>query len=381
MSGADRPADQVSNRIMRAQTQMATATRPSLIGHLSRIPNRVWVSILVVMLIGLGEPLYAKARYAAREDLDFITVTLAGWGEVMMGFYFAVMIVAMHESWRAFWLKRWPYGTHDARRQIVIFAGSVVYGALGSAAFVAFFGLVVYNFGFNLSFAIDQTFTAILIPIAISGISESFGFRSAYADERLAREEAGRAAAEARYDALKNRLAPHFLFNSLGALAQTAVERPQAVERFVRSLSDIYRYVLQTEGRERASLKEDWKAASAFLEVQAQRRPDTFNLSVEIPDEVMDRELIPMSLLTLVENALKHNVATRNAPLDIHVSADANGITITNPVRPVLSVESSGIGLSNLSSRFGLAGAGTVVVSNTDDVFTVTLPWLPERAA
>ncbi|WP_412545177.1 hypothetical protein [Maricaulis sp. MIT060901] len=47
---------------MRAQTQMAPATRPSLIGHLSRIPNRVWVSILVVMLIGLGEPLYAKAR-------------------------------------------------------------------------------------------------------------------------------------------------------------------------------------------------------------------------------------------------------------------------------------------------------------------------------
>ncbi len=95
----------------------------------------------------------------------------------------------------------------------------------------------------------------------------------------------------------------------------------------------------------------------------------------------MDRELIPMSLLTLVENALKHNVATRNAPLDIRISADESGITITNPVRPVLSVESSGIGLSNLSSRFGLAGAGTVVVSNTDDVFTVTLPWLPERAA
>ncbi len=62
MNGADRPVDQVSNRIMRAQTQMAPATRPSLIGHLSRIPNRVWVSILVVMLIGLGEPLYAKAR-------------------------------------------------------------------------------------------------------------------------------------------------------------------------------------------------------------------------------------------------------------------------------------------------------------------------------
>lgn len=368
---------------MRAHTHTADLARPrpSISDRLSQIPNRVWVSIIVVMLIGLGEPLYAKARYAVREELDFIAVTLAGWTEVAAGFGFAVMIVALHESWRAFWLKHWPYGNHDTRRQLVIFAGSIVYGALGSAAYAAFFGLIVYNFGFNLSLVIDQTFTAILIPIAISGVSESFGFRSAYVDERLAREEAGRAAAEARYDALKNRLAPHFLFNSLGALAQTAVEHPQAVESFVRSLSDIYRYVLQTEGRERVSLEEDWKAASAFLDVQAQRRPGTFTVSVDIPEAFRDRALIPMSLLTLVENALKHNVATRSAPLDLDIKAAAEGITVSNPVRPVLSVESSGIGLSNLGSRFRLAGAGSVAIAQTETVFSVTLPWLPEPTA
>lgn len=82
-------------------------------------------------------------------------MTLAGWTEVAAGFGFAVMIVALHESWRAFWLKQWPYGNHDTRRQLVIFAGSIVYGALGSAAYAAFFGLIVYNFGFNLSLVID----------------------------------------------------------------------------------------------------------------------------------------------------------------------------------------------------------------------------------
>mgnify|MGYP007045538275 CR=1 FL=1 len=72
---------------------------------------------------------------------------------------------------------------------------------------------------------------------------------------------------------------------------------------------------------ERSGARPQRKAAAAFLEVQAQRRPDTFNLSVDIPDGVLDRHVIPMSLLTVVENALKHNVATRNAPLDINVTA------------------------------------------------------------
>ena len=346
----------------------------------TRIPPRFWVTVLVVMIIGLGEPLYYKIQYAISRQVAFLDAFVAGWQEVAIGFLFALAVATVHESWRAIVLNRWPYGERDRLRQIVIFAGSVVYGAAVAASFVWLFYTVLNDYGFNPGAVVDMTFTAVLIPIAISGISESFGFRSAYVNERIAREEAGRAAADARYDALKNRLAPHFLFNSLGALAQTAAERPQAVERFVRALSDVYRYVLQTEGRDSAPLSEDWHAADALLAVQKERRPDTLTISVDIPERYSSRTLIPLSLLTLIENALKHNVSTRSQPLDIAITAHDDGITVRNAVQPVLSVESNGIGLDNLDQRFVLAGAPPVRVEQNDETFAVTLPWLPEQA-
>lgn len=345
----------------------------------NRIPPRFWVTVLVVMIIGLGEPLYYKVQYAVSRQVAFLDAVVAGWQEVAIGFLFALAVACVHESWRAVVLARWPYGERDHLRQIVIFGGSVLYGAAVAAGFVWLFYTVLNDFDFNPGAAVDMTFTAVLIPIAISGISESFGFRSAYVNERIAREEAGRAAADARYDALKNRLAPHFLFNSLGALAQTAAERPQAVERFVRALSDVYRYVLQTEGRDSAPLSEDWHAADALLAVQKERRPDTLNISVDIPDQFSNRPLIPLSLLTLVENALKHNVSTRAQPLEIAITADEDGITMRNAVQPVLSVGSNGIGLDNLDQRFVLAGAPPVRIEQSETAFAVTLPWLPKQ--
>lgn len=346
-----------------------------------RIPTRFWVTVLVVMIIGLGEPLYYKAQYAIRNEVPFLTAVRAGWVEVLIGFLFAVAVATVHETWRGLMLRYWPYGDRDRLRQCLIFLGSMVYGALTAIAFVWLFYTVIYDFGFRTGVVVNMTFTAILIPIAISGISESFGFRSAYVNERIEREKAGRAAADARYDALKNRLAPHFLFNSLGALAQTAAERPQAVERFVRALADVYRYVLQTEGRESASLEEDWAAADALLTVQQQRRPDTLEIKTDLPDIFAQRRLIPLSLLTLVENALKHNVSTRANPLTISIAASERGITVSNHIQPVLSVESTGIGLDNLDQRFTLAGAKPVRVDRDDEIFSVTLPWLPETGA
>jgi hypothetical protein len=343
-----------------------------------RIPSRVKVAILIVMLIGLAEPMYGKIRYMIREDISLMEGLTAGWGDVAFGFLFAVAVVLIHETWRAWLLSRWPYGSNDRLRQMMIFGGSIVYGAMAASGFVWVYYTIMYSFDFSGSAAIDLTFTAILIPIAISGVSESFGFHSAYVRERVAHETERRAAADARYDALKNRLAPHFLFNSLGTLAQTAAERPETVENFVNALSGIYRYVLQTEGRERSSLAEEWTAAEALLTVQSQRRPGTLDIKTELPAQFDNNKLIPLSLLTLVENTYKHNVATRAEPLQISIRADEKGVVVENTIRPVLSVEPSGIGLDNLEQRFRSAGGAPVQISQTDAMFRVCLPWLPE---
>ena len=103
---------------------------------------------------------------------------------------------------------------------------------------------------------------------------------------------------------------------------------------------------------------------------------DGLQVSIDIPEAYSDRLIIPAAIQMLIENAIKHNVVSRNRPL--HISLHANGnnsIVITNNLQVKQSTEpSTGIGLRNIMKRYELVSDREVGIMKNESGFTVTLP-------
>ena len=81
-----------------------------------------------------------------------------------------------------------------------------------------------------------------------------------------------------------------------------------------------------------------------------------------------------MTLQLLVENAVKHNVVSRQKPLRIRIFSGKSYIKVSNNFQPKADQKGSGMGLKNISSRYAFLSNRKVVIRNEDDIFEVTIP-------
>ncbi len=179
----------------------------------------------------------------------------------------------------------------------------------------------------------------------------------------------------AQLNQLKDQINPHFLFNSLATLQSMAQEHDPNTGLFVQKLSEVYRYILQTNSDDLVSLKEELKVAEAYMFMLKARFEDAIVTVIEISDDLLTRKLPPFSLQLLVENAIKHNSATQTNPLRIEITTNGHEIIVQNNLQPKRSVvDSTNVGLANLQKRFSLLGSRSVSIERTQDRFIVRLP-------
>ncbi|MCB2377519.1 histidine kinase [Hymenobacter sp. BT635] len=231
----------------------------------------------------------------------------------------------------------------------------------------------------------EQYFNGYIFPLVITVIcslfmhSRSFllGWREALVrNERLQKEMA-----QAETESLRQQLDPHFMFNALNALTSLVEEEPKLAVRFIRQLSQVYRYVLDARQREVVPLADELEFAKSYLFLQNIRYGEA--LQIELPEaaQVAANFVVPpLSLQLLLENALKHNAASVSQPMHLRISLDSPGkcLTVSNTLRPrrLGPDESLGIGLPNLTARYAHLTAEPVVIARTDAEFVVTLPVL-----
>ena len=178
----------------------------------------------------------------------------------------------------------------------------------------------------------------------------------------------------ARYAALQQQLNPHFLFNSLNTLIAEIEYDPARAVSFTRRLSDVYRYVLRVQRLPLVSLDEELRFAEAYLYLHRVRLGDCLGCRMEIPDEMREYRLPPLTLQLLIENVIKHNAITESHPLEIVMVAHDGWLTVSNPIRIKRGVESEGVGLRNLSNRCRIMLGSEIEVVHTEARFTVKIP-------
>ncbi len=181
---------------------------------------------------------------------------------------------------------------------------------------------------------------------------------------------------ESQYEALKNELSPHFLFNSLNALQAIIGENQAAAKDYVFHLSTVLRNTLQSNVNQFITLKEELKLANSYLYLLNIRYGNNLKVSIDIPDEYQSGMILPLTIQLLVENAVKHNEISTARPLSISVKVNDNGkLTVSNNLQRKETQESSlGIGLSNLVQRYRMLCGRDVSITMGKDFFNVELP-------
>jgi two-component system LytT family sensor kinase len=179
-----------------------------------------------------------------------------------------------------------------------------------------------------------------------------------------------------QYETIRNQVNPHFLFNSLNTLS-SLINGNQAAESFINQLSSIYRYVLENHNAETVSLENEFEFVNNYFSLQKIRYEEKVEMEI-LPFDMKKYRILPVSLQILIENALKHNSATRDNPLRITISMEDEYISVKNNLQKKLNIESSpGTGLKNLGERLRLITNKEMKVIETKDEFIVKIPLIP----
>ena len=177
-----------------------------------------------------------------------------------------------------------------------------------------------------------------------------------------------------QFQSLKDQLNPHFLFNSLNVLSNLVYENADTAARFINRLSNIYRYVLDVQQEELVPLEKELEFAENYLSLQKIRFEESLQYLIHVPKN-QSGFLPPLSLQLLLENAIKHNIASSENPLHIDITLENNALVVKNNLQLKSSVleDSAGIGLSNISKRYELLSEERISVLNDGKSFIVKL--------
>ncbi|GAB4034259.1 ligand-binding sensor domain-containing protein [Spirosoma gilvum] len=181
--------------------------------------------------------------------------------------------------------------------------------------------------------------------------------------------------AEIHYQNLINHLNPHFLFNSLTSLNSLIISKPKDASVFLRKLSFIYRYILQNKDKELVSLQDELTFAQNYIALQESRFGEALQINIRIDDRYLTRQIVPVTIQNLLENAIKHNVLSDEDPLTIQIYTADETLFVVNSLQKKVFVETSHKqGLASLKSVYHYLGTREVIVTETDSAFTVAIP-------
>jgi hypothetical protein len=182
---------------------------------------------------------------------------------------------------------------------------------------------------------------------------------------------------QSRYDALTNQINPHFFFNSLNGLTSLIRKKNEenALE-YVNKMSDVFRYVLQSDKKGLVTLGEELDFVKAFFYMMEIRFANKLVFKINVADENRDLKLPVLSLLPLIDNVVVHNTIDSDHKMEVNICMNPQmELSVSNPVFPKLTTpDTNGTGLKNLENRFLLLMNRQIRIKNDGLRYTVYLP-------
>jgi len=182
---------------------------------------------------------------------------------------------------------------------------------------------------------------------------------------------------QSRCDALANQINPHFFFNSLNGLTSLIRKKDNEVTlTYVDKLSDVFRYILQSDKKGLVTLEEELEFVDAFRYMMEIRFANKLEYRIDVAPEMLSYKLPILSVLPLLDNIVVHNMIDSDHKMEINISLNKDKeLIVSNPIYPKLSSPvTNGTGLKNLENRFLLLMDKQIRVENDGTTFRVYLP-------
>ncbi|MDP3452643.1 MAG: histidine kinase [Bacteroidales bacterium] len=258
-------------------------------------------------------------------------------------------------------------------------------GIVSTAFFVAFFSALwiripVWNKGTETILFQDIYFnltvlTSFVLNLVIISFIQVYLYYVKSHEKALNIEIGKKTRAQYQYQQLKRQLNPHFLFNSLNVLDFLIYTNQERASDFVKKLSSLYRYLLNTEDLKSVPLKEELDFVLLYYSLMKERFSDGLDLTINIEPNKINHHIIPGGLQLLVENAAKHNIVCAEIPLQIDISTEQNYIVVRNNINlKINTIDSGGIGLKNIKGQYKLLFKKDIHITSDDNFFCVKIP-------
>ena len=156
---------------------------------------------------------------------------------------------------------------------------------------------------------------------------------------------------------LKSQINPHFLFNSLNNIYSLAYQKSEATPDAILKLSEIMRYMLYESNDNRVALEKEITYLQSFIELQKLRFKGKAHVILEVEGQIQNQNIVPLILISFVENAFKHGLATnKDHPIVINISVFEDNLlfTIKNKKNEQNKDQTGGIGMVNVVRRLDL---------------------------
>ena len=180
-----------------------------------------------------------------------------------------------------------------------------------------------------------------------------------------------------KYNMLASQVNPHFLFNSLSSLSMLVREKDEErALKYIDQLAYTFRYLSQNGSNSNfVDLRQEIEFAKAYTYLFKIRYADKISFEFDVEEKYLGYKLPAISLQPLIGNAVKHNTITSKRPLNVHIRTENGYLVVSNEKYPMIEPSAgTGIGLSNLNSRYQLLLSREIEIIDNDKVFEVRLP-------
>ncbi|MBS1514784.1 MAG: histidine kinase [Bacteroidetes bacterium] len=278
-----------------------------------------------------------------------------------------------------FYLQKKVDWLHNPFKKVIyIVTSNIVYTSIVLIVFISVWYSVILNTEINRQVILINILICVVCVFFITHIYETFFLIKARESDKVKEEQLERAKIQAELEALKNQIDPHFMFNSLNNLTHLIDVSPGIAKQYVENLADVYRYILRNKDNKLVLLEDEIFFLNRYFSLLSLRYSDNLSLGMFLNKEDFSKYLIPpVSIMTAVENAVKHNEVSEENPLELDIELINDSLIIMNKVNAKKSVrESSKIGLKNLAERFKIITGKDISYSFDKGSFILNLPML-----
>jgi two-component system, LytTR family, sensor kinase len=305
--------------------------------------------------------------FSISQTLLFITLTIVVFGIWELNRYVEHKLPKVAASLK-----------HKVHPLVILFLLSLL-----NVAGVCFFTMQALYLFLNLPIQINNTHLLLLmafgfrVNLFLNCVNAIVYFMNKLKRSELEAEQFKKMSIESKFEALRNQINPHFLFNSFNVLSSLVYKDADTATKFIDQLSNVYRYLLSNQKNKVVTLKEELDFIDSYVFLLQIRFGENLVVKNKINRDGERFYVAPAVIQMLIENAIKHNIVSRKKPMEIVLYSENGSIVVSNTLQEKgIKEESTQIGLRNIQSRYLFLSEKEVMIEKTQNHFSVKIPLL-----